>query len=168
MHTLIYADDEVRNQKFEWGSGAPSSNQQQHDNNTQHASTTHAHNNNNNSNKVKTRKRTPGTGLRGRVLSPGAEARWCTSSIPAIPTLIKKERKSERTNAQRGKTSTSSTTANNWNVNVLLRNPLQRGEGYDRRHFNQLFHQLRLANRSSQRDVHGQDLGHLNSLLRIR
>ena len=56
------------------------------------------------------------------------------------------------------KTSTSSTATNNWNVGVLLRSPLQRGEGYDRRHFNQLFHQLRLANRSSQRDVHGQDL----------
>ena len=42
-----------------------------------------------------------------------------------------------------GKTSTSSTTTNNWNVDVLLHNPLQRGEGNDRRHFNQLFNQLR-------------------------
>ena len=69
---------------------------------------------------------------------------------------------------KKGKTSTTSTTTNNWTVDVLLRNPLQRGEGYDRRHFNQLFHQLRLANRCSQRDVYGQDLGHFDSLLRIR
>ena len=48
---------------------------------------------------------------------------------------------------------------------VLLHNPLQRGKGYDRRHFHQLFRQLRIANSGSQRDVMGQDLGHCDNLL---
>ena len=56
-----------------------------------------------------------------------------------------------------GKTSTSSTTTNYWDVNVLLHSPLQRGKGNDRQHFNQLFHQLRLATGTSHRNIVRQD-----------
>ena len=43
----------------------------------------------------------------------------------------------------------------------------QHGPGYDRRHFHQLFHQLRLANCRSQGDVLRQDHGHFDNLLLI-
>ena len=56
----------------------------------------------------------------------------------------------------------------NWNVHVLLYNPLQRGKGYDRRHFHQLFRQLRVANSGLHGDIIGQDLGHFDNLLGIR
>ena len=106
----------------------------------------------------------------GRTLSWGKTLK-ISSETPARNWIVNDLLGSHRIMLSRektGKTSTSSTTTNNWNVDVLLRNPLQRGEGNDRRHFNQVFHQLRLANRSSQRDVHGQDLRHFDSLLRIR
>ena len=68
-----------------------------------------------------------------------------------------------------GKTSiSSSTTINNWNANIPLHNLLQQRLGYDRRHFHQLFHQLRLANCRSQGDVLRQDRGHFDNLLGIR
>ena len=56
----------------------------------------------------------------------------------------------------------------NWNVNVLLHYPLQQGKGYDRRHFHQLFRQLRIANIVSHRNIVRQDLGHFDNLLGIR
>ena len=43
------------------------------------------------------------------------------------------------------KTGSSPSTTRNWNVDVLLRNPLQRRTRYDRRHFHQLFCQLRVS-----------------------
>ena len=67
-----------------------------------------------------------------------------------------------------GKTSTSSTTTNSWNVNVLFHNLLQHRPGHDRGHFHQLFHQLRLANCRSQGDVLRHDLGHFDNLIGIR
>ena len=66
------------------------------------------------------------------------------------------------------RTSTSSTTTNTWNVNVLLHSPLPHRPGHDRRHFHQLFHQLRLANCCSQGDVLRRDLGHFDNLLGVR
>ena len=45
--------------------------------------------------------------------------------------------------------SAKNTTTRNWNVHVLLHNPLQQKKGDDRRYFHQLFRQLRLANMSS-------------------
>ena len=72
-----------------------------------------------------------------------------------------------------------------WNVSDLVRSPLRRTLSwgktskistktpsrnwivYDlRRHFHQLFRQLQLANHRSHKDVHGQDLGHFDNLLK--
>ena len=63
------------------------------------------------------------------------------------------------------KTRVSPSTTRNWNVDVLLRSPPEGRTGYDRRHFHQLFHQLRVAHRGAHRDVIEQDLGHFDSLL---
>ena len=48
-----------------------------------------------------------------------------------------------------------------WNVDVLLRNHLQQGPRYGRRHFHQLF-------RGSHRNIVRQDLGHFDNLLGIK
>ena len=66
------------------------------------------------------------------------------------------------------KTSVSPSTTRNRNIGVLLHTELQPGIGYDRWHFHQLFHLLRLANYRSQGDVLGQDLRHFDDLLGIR
>ena len=50
---------------------------------------------------------------------------------------------------------------------MLLHGPLQ-GIGHDRRHFNQLFRQLRIAHCDAHRDVLTRDLGHFDNLLGIR
>ena len=63
------------------------------------------------------------------------------------------------------KTRVSPSRTRNWNVGVLLRSPPQGRIGYDRRHFHQLFHQLRDTHRGAHRDVIEQDLGHVDSLL---
>ena len=73
------------------------------------------------------------------------------------------------------RTSTSSNTTQSWNVNVLLHSsPLvllnrviqhNHGKGDFRRHFRQLFHQLRSTQNRAQRDVLGVDLGHFNNRL---
>ena len=54
---------------------------------------------------------------------------------------------------------TTHTSSRNWNVNGLVE------EVENRRHFNQLFRQLRFTNRESRRDVVNEDLGHFNNLL---
>ena len=64
------------------------------------------------------------------------------------------------------KTRTTPTTRN-WNVNVLLHTWLQPRIGHDRRHFHQLFYQLRVTQNRAHRDVLRKDLGHFNDLLGI-
>ena len=60
---------------------------------------------------------------------------------------------------------TAHTTTRNWNVHVLLHDLLQQQKGEDRRHFHQLFRQLRLANKSSHWELVDEDLGHFDNLL---
>ena len=57
------------------------------------------------------------------------------------------------------------TSTRNGDINDLLHSQLQQGKGYDRRHFHQLFRQLRVAHRGAHRDVIKQDLGHFDNLL---
>ena len=66
------------------------------------------------------------------------------------------------------KTRNSPSTTRNWNVDVLLHNPMQRGIRYDRRHFHQLFRLLRIAHDSAQWDIIEQDLRHFDDMLEIR
>ena len=64
------------------------------------------------------------------------------------------------------KTNVSPSTNRNWNVDVLLHSPLkERRVGYGRRHFHQLFHQLRVATPTSRRNIVRQDLRHFDDRL---
>ena len=61
----------------------------------------------------------------------------------------------------------STTTMRNWIVDDLLGDPLLE-EVENRRHFRQLFRQLRVATQTSRRNIVRQDLRHFDNRLRVR